>query len=211
MTKTILSKTAKQGDTLNHLAKTTMRLTTLSAILLTLSAPAIAQKDGAPTAVAGEQARPMAPNGVPTVVKIPAGTFLMGADTEALPASITKGFGVMSARPDHGDFDELPAHQVRIPKSFAIGLTEVTPQEYQQFDPKYTPGSATPAYAAGVSWQQAMDYCAWLSKKTGKPCVSPPKPNGSTPPAPEANRSSATPTPLLKSIPPTPSVSKTWA
>ncbi len=59
----------------------------------------------------------MSKDGVPVVVKIPAGSFVMGADAGPLPASITKGFGVMSTRPDHGDFDEVPAHPVKISQS----------------------------------------------------------------------------------------------
>jgi formylglycine-generating enzyme required for sulfatase activity len=130
----------------------------------------MAQKDGAAVAMPGEKAPAMAKDGVPPVVKIPAGTFMMGAAPEALlPASVTKSFGVMAVRPDHGDFDETPAHPVTISKAFAMGVHKVTPEEYQQFDPKYVPNPATPAYASGISWHQAMAYCAWLSKKTGKP------------------------------------------
>ena len=76
----------------------------------------------------------------------------MGADTAPLPDSVTKGFGVMSTRPEHGDFDEVPAHPVRISKAFKISITEVSPAEYRLFDPSYKTGEATPAYAAGVSW-----------------------------------------------------------
>jgi formylglycine-generating enzyme required for sulfatase activity len=134
-----------------------------------MAAAALAQKDGAPGAQAGERAPAMAADGVPAVVQVPPGSFIMGADAAALPVAVTQGFGVMSARPSHGDFDEIPAHPVRISRGFAMGVTEVTPQEFRQFDPAYVAELATPAYAAGVSWQQAEAYCAWLSRKTGKP------------------------------------------
>ena len=77
----------------------------------------------------------MANDGVPPVVKVPAGKFVMGADAVALPASVTNGFGVMSSRPERGDFDELPAHPVKISKPILMGTRQVTPQEFQQFDP----------------------------------------------------------------------------
>jgi formylglycine-generating enzyme required for sulfatase activity len=139
-----------------------------SLLLLAVIGVAFAQKDGRPDTSPGV-APPLAKDGVPATVSIPAGTFTMGADPAALPDSVTNGFGVMSRRPERGDFDELPAHTVHISHAFSISLTEVSPAEYKLFDPHYTPNPATPAYAAGVSWQQAMDYCAWLSKKTGKP------------------------------------------
>lgn len=148
---------------------TGLRAVGFGGLMLAMVGTGTAQKDGAPVAVPGEQAPAMAKNGVPPVVRIPAGSFIMGADSEALPDSITQGFGVMSSRPEHGDFDEVPAHPVRISKAFAMGVHEVTPEEFRQFDPAFVAGPATPAYAAGVSWNQAVAYCAWLSKKTGKP------------------------------------------
>jgi formylglycine-generating enzyme required for sulfatase activity len=127
------------------------------------------QKDGTLTAPANEQPPALAPDGIPRTVAIPAGHFLMGADAAALPASLTQGFGVMSVRPDHGDFDELPAHAVRITHAFRLAVTQVSPAEFQQFDPTYQPSSVSPAYAAGVSYNQAVAYCGWLTRRTGKP------------------------------------------
>ena len=129
---------------------------------------------------------------VPEVVRVPAGSFVMGADAATLSKATVEGFGVMSERPRHGDFDEVPAHTVRISRPFAMSTTEVTEEEFREFDQSYrktvtaeqrAPGArpggkdegGNPAvavftgYAAGVSWQQAMDYCAWLTKRTGKP------------------------------------------
>lgn len=136
--------------------------------VLCLAVIAYAQKDGRLTTMPGA-APPLAADGVPATVTIQPGSFTMGAETGSLPDSVTKGFGVMSPRPEHGDFDELPAHTVRITRAFRISVTEVSPAEYKLFDPSYEPGPATSAYAAGISWQQAMAYCAWLTKKTGKP------------------------------------------
>ena len=62
-----------------------------------------------------------------------------------------------------------PRITVRISHAFSIGITQVSPAEYRLFDPTYKPHAATPAYAAGISWEQAMAYCRWLTKKTGKP------------------------------------------
>jgi len=100
---------------------------------------------------------------------VPAGSFRMGADAEALPDWVRSGFGVMSTRPAYGDFDETPAHEVRISHSFAMAATEVTVDQFRQFDPSYKGNPAHPEYAAGVSWEQAMAFCAWLSKREGKP------------------------------------------
>src|SRR6185437_12506921 len=143
------------------------RMLVFAATLLAL-APALAQKDSILARMPGEPPA-LAPEGIPATVRIPPGTFRMGADAAILPASITKGFGVMSARPAHGDFDEFPAHTVRLTHAFSIGITQVSPAEFALFDPTYKPHASTPAYAAGVSWQQAMAYCRWLTQKTGKP------------------------------------------
>lgn len=103
------------------------------------------------------------------LVQIPAASFTMGADSEPLSSDIVNGFGVMSSRPIHGDFDEHPAHRVTLTHSFAIATHLVTPAEFQKFDPAYKPVAAYPDYAAGISYEQAVAYCAWLSKKEGKP------------------------------------------
>ena len=141
---------------------------TFFAAALAISFPALAQKDGVLAPMPGSPP-PLDRSGIPATVPIQPGTFTMGADGEALPEAVTQGFGVMSPRPRHGDFDENPAHRVRISQPFRISVTQVSPAEFAEFDPTYKPHSATPAYAAGVSYDQAVAYCAWLSKKTGKP------------------------------------------
>jgi formylglycine-generating enzyme required for sulfatase activity len=138
------------------------------AIVLAICVVSRAQKDGRLIVLPGA-VPPLAKDGVPTTVEIKPGTFRMGADATPLPDSITDGLGVMSRRPEHGDFDEYPAHVVRITHAFRIAVTQVSPAEFKLFDPSYNAPAATPAYAAGVSYQKAVDYCAWLTRKTGKP------------------------------------------
>ncbi len=100
---------------------------------------------------------------------MPAGSFRMGADAATLSASVRAGFGVMSQRPARGDFDETPAHIVHIAHAFRMATTEVTVAQYRKFDPTYVASAAYSQYAAGISWEQASAYCAWLSKREGKP------------------------------------------
>ncbi|MGB6721935.1 MAG: SUMF1/EgtB/PvdO family nonheme iron enzyme [Terracidiphilus sp.] len=103
------------------------------------------------------------------MTRIPAGSFTMGADEKALPAAVVSGLGVMSNRPVHGDFDEVPAHRVTIAHGFEIATHPITAKEFQEFDPSYKGVAAYPDYAAGISYSQAVAFCAWLTKKTGKP------------------------------------------
>lgn len=139
---------AQEHRTMSILLKAT------AASLVFFAASLAAQQPGAPRIV---------------MAQIPAGSFRMGADAQTLPATITQGFGVMSPRPAHGDFDEVPAHRVTITHGFAIATRLITVAEFQQFDPAYKPVAAYPGYAAGVTYQQAIAFCAWLSKKEGKP------------------------------------------
>ncbi len=94
---------------------TMLRDRKLTFVLLLVAAIGVAsaQKDGRPEASPGA-APPLAKDGVPATVTISAGSFVMGADAAPLPDAVTQGFGVMSRRPDHGDFDEVPAHPVHI-------------------------------------------------------------------------------------------------
>jgi len=119
----------------------------------------------------GWQAAGLAAQKAPTIplAPIPAGSFTMGADAVTLPAEILNGQGVMSNRPAHGDFDEVPAHRVSISHSFSMASRPVTVAEFQQFDPAYKPVGLHPdSPATGISYNQAVAFCAWLSQKTGQ-------------------------------------------
>jgi formylglycine-generating enzyme required for sulfatase activity len=97
------------------------------------------------------------------MVGIEAGSFLMG-ETNPTPPRL-KG-------PRHlpnGDWDEQPVHKVTISQSFYMSVTEVTEEQYRQFDPNYRSyGNFLHSSASGVSWQDAVAFCQWLSTKEGK-------------------------------------------
>jgi formylglycine-generating enzyme required for sulfatase activity len=96
--------------------------------------------------------------------RIPAGEFAMG-DINGYP-------------------DEYPVSKVAITKPFWMGSTEISLEQFQSFDPKHANGyydmhykdQVMPGYlmdspdfpAIRVSWNQAMEFCRWLSERTGK-------------------------------------------
>ena len=98
------------------------------------------------------------------LARIPAGKFAMGS-TEDTPV-------------------ELPVTAVSIAKPFWMQTTEVTLEQYRQFDPKYLNGVYDMHYkdqvkrgyymnhmkfpVIRVTWEKANEYCKWLSKKIGK-------------------------------------------
>ncbi|HKB03542.1 MAG TPA: SUMF1/EgtB/PvdO family nonheme iron enzyme [Gemmataceae bacterium] len=101
------------------------------------------------------------------LVRIGPGEFTMGAGTEA-----PKSIDLWSNR----DYDESPAHKVRITRAFSIGATEVSNAQYEQFDPEHKKlrgrdgvSKADDEPVTFVTWQQAVAFCEWLSKKEGKP------------------------------------------
>ncbi|MCX8036060.1 MAG: SUMF1/EgtB/PvdO family nonheme iron enzyme, partial [Candidatus Sumerlaeia bacterium] len=91
-----------------------------------------------------------------TLVRIEPGRFTMGQDSG-------------------GDWDERPAHAVRITQPFYIGATEVTNAQYEVFEPSHRALRGKLGFSNGddeavvfVSWEDAMRFCAWLSKKEGR-------------------------------------------
>jgi len=98
------------------------------------------------------------------LVRIPAGQFVMGSEA--------------------GYADEAPRAVVKVAKRFWMGVTEVTNRQYEVFDPKHDTryldengeDHAFPGYIANhpdqpvarVSWQEAMKFCQWLARKSGR-------------------------------------------
>ncbi|MCP4376077.1 MAG: formylglycine-generating enzyme family protein [bacterium] len=97
-------------------------------------------------------------------VRIPAGAFVMGSQS--------------------GYPDEAKRTVVKVKKAFWMGVTEVTNKQYGAFDPKHDTryldehgkDHSTPGYIANhvnqpvarISWQEAMAFAKWMSKKSGK-------------------------------------------
>ncbi len=67
-----------------------------------------------------------------------------------------------------GDWDESPAHKVTISKPFYISETPVTIEQYKQFKQEYDGLDFFEPYVSGISWNEAMEFCKWLSRKEGK-------------------------------------------
>jgi formylglycine-generating enzyme required for sulfatase activity len=101
----------------------------------------------------------------PEIVLIPAGEFTMGSDP--------------SSDPDTVD-DEQPQHSLYLP-DYYLAKTMVTNAEYAAFvqatghrAPYLWQGGKPPRGkedhpVVNVSWHDAMAYCAWLARVTGKP------------------------------------------
>jgi formylglycine-generating enzyme len=96
-------------------------------------------------------------NLLPAMADIPAGRFRMGCA--------------------EGRADEKPVHLVQV-DAFAIGLTQVTNEQYLQFA-RHTQREMPPAFVeerfqgflqpvVAVNWFDAMAYCEWLSEETGE-------------------------------------------
>jgi formylglycine-generating enzyme required for sulfatase activity len=98
------------------------------------------------------------------LVLVPAGEFVMGS---------AEGFA-----------DEQPMAKVKIEKPFWMARFETTNSQYALFDSRHDsayisfynkdhntrglPVNGPTQPVIRISWQQAMDYCRWLSQKTGR-------------------------------------------
>lgn len=99
------------------------------------------------------------------LIHVAPGSFTMGQDGPAADYNVKKH----AEKFDDADWDEKPAHRVKITQPFAIGATEVTLGQFREFRPKHAAGrGAADDAVTGVSWQDAVAFCEWLSKKEGK-------------------------------------------
>ncbi|UNU23926.1 formylglycine-generating enzyme family protein [Microcoleus vaginatus] len=107
------------------------------------------------------------------MVYIPGGTFMMGSpateeDGVMLEMVYIPGGTFMMGSPAPEDSFESPQHQVTVPAFFA-GKYPITQAQWQAVmgnNPSCLKGEKLPV--AGVSWQDAVEFCGKLSQKTGK-------------------------------------------
>jgi len=99
-------------------------------------------------------------------VRIEPGEFRMGFEAATLPAEILTAPAHFST----GDFDEHPAHNVKITRPFYLGTCEVTNARYELFKPQHHAlrgklgfSKADDEAAVFVSWYDAAAFCRWLS------------------------------------------------
>ena len=98
------------------------------------------------------------------LVPIPSGSFVMGQEGPTSDYFFTKH----PEETNLADFDERPAHPVRITQEFYLGVTEVTAGQYRQFQAKHQKRAADDEAVTEVSWNEATEFCVWLSKKEGR-------------------------------------------
>lgn len=110
------------------------------------------------------------------MVQIPRGKFLMGTSFEEAP--LVQAAYVRFRGKDFGDFwQEGPPHTVTVP-AFYMGRFEVTQAQWRAVsmlpevntglprDPSRYKGDDRPV--ENVSWEEAMEFCARLSRATGR-------------------------------------------
>ena len=72
--------------------------------------------------------------------------------------------------PDPGiqEWDEVPVHKVTL-SGFYMSETEITVEQFKIFRPEFSGSMMEYPYVVGVSWEDAMAFCRWLSEKEGVP------------------------------------------
>jgi formylglycine-generating enzyme required for sulfatase activity len=80
------------------------------------------------------------------------------------PGSFTMG----EPKPKPDGWDEQPVHKVTFRRPFYISEMEVTVEQFQQFRPGFLGSLAEEPAVTGVSWNDAVAFCDWLSQKEGR-------------------------------------------
>ncbi len=92
---------------------------------------------------------------------VPGGTFMMGSE-----------------RREQGRRPNEPLRKVTLKRPFYIGVTEVTNEDFRRFRPGHASGyigkqslDLDKQAVSQVSWNEAAEYCNWLSEREGLPAA----------------------------------------
>ena len=119
------------------------------------------------------------------LVRIEAGSFAMGQDGPQTDYKMKNHPG----ESDRPDWDEKPVHRVLISKPFYIGATELTVDQYRQFDPAYRLGKGCPMKPrAGSDGTRRSSSARGYQKRKERPIASRPRQSGSMHAAPGRQR-----------------------
>ncbi len=104
----------------------------------------------------------------PKLVRVEAGEFLMGTSPERAEQLRKLDSGILES----WFSNEMPQRSVHVAE-FQIGVFEVTNREYERFLRQKQGGAPSRLHdpetpAANVSWHDAVAYCRWLSRLSGK-------------------------------------------
>ncbi|MCX6620401.1 MAG: formylglycine-generating enzyme family protein, partial [Acidobacteria bacterium] len=94
------------------------------------------------------------------MIRISGGSFMMGNDLATDPAAL-KQHRLFPA----GDYDERPVHPVTLTYDFYLAETEVTARQFLTYRADTENSGPFAPYLTGVSWDDAVGFCAWLSRK----------------------------------------------
>ena len=128
--------------------------------------------DAAPAGAAAPGGEPSAPTPAPAALAATLRTRT-GADLKLFgPASYTMG----SPRRESGRRANEAQRPVELRRRFYLGVREVTNAEFKQFRPQHRSGFIGQSTlelerqpVVNVTWQDAAEYCNWLSQQEGLP------------------------------------------
>ena len=113
---------------------------------------------------------------VSTIVSIMIWPASIMAQSELIPMiEIPAGNFYMGTLGGDENYDEAPMHKVHISKPFKMGLTEVTNAQYELFCPEHKSLRGKNGFSSEddeavvfVTYQDAVAFCDWLTRKEGK-------------------------------------------